>query len=50
MEKTEPVRALSYWVKKIPKFTGVGKPFPSMSQFVTEAIKEKIEKLEAKKK
>jgi len=49
MENTEVVRALSFWVKKIPKYAGEGKRFPSISQFVTEAIKEKIERLENKK-
>ena len=50
MDNTEPVRALSYWVKKISKYTGEKKQFPSKSQFVTEAIKEKIERLEAENK
>jgi hypothetical protein len=50
MENTETVRALSYWVKKIPKYVGAGKEFPSASQFVTLAIKTQIQKLEKKKK
>jgi len=49
MENTETVRALSYWVNKISKYVGKKKEFPSNSQFVTSAIKEKIEKLEKKK-
>jgi hypothetical protein len=49
MENTRTVRALKYWVKKIPKYVGKNKSFPSVSQFVTFAIRTQIEKLERKK-
>jgi len=50
MQNTETVRASIYWIKKIPKYVGKNKEFPSNAQFVTSAIKEKIEKMEKLKK
>lgn len=49
-ETTETVRILTFWKSKISKFVGEKKQYPSESQFVTEAVQEKIEKLEEKKK
>lgn len=49
MENTETVRASSYWIKKIPKYIGGDNELPSNSQFVTSAIKEKIERIEERK-